>query len=294
MPNIAFEDLFLECCGHLTETDELRDDFLAAEARLNSAFSLVNHLPDCIGYADEVVFYQMLRKQLNKATSGPSPKDGETAKAVRDLLDRSIESKGIVDIFSAAGIDKPDISILDDKFLEEFKSHKFANLRLQLLTKILKDELGHQHKKNVVKYKSFKQMLEDTLQKYHNRAIQAADVVRVMIQIKKDMEQEEARAKELGLSGEEKAFYDAVAANAATLYDQQFLCDLVREIVQAVKKNLKVDWTKPHREDVKAGVRAAVKTVLRRRGVKAEHLESLTKQVLSQAEAMFKDWPLAA
>jgi len=294
MPNIEFEDLFLECCGHLTETDELRDDFLAAEARLNSAFSLVNHLPDCIGYADEVVFYQLLRKQLNKTTSGPSPRDGEKAKAVRDLLDRSIESKGVVDIFSAAGIDKPDISILDDKFLEEFKTHKFANLRLQLLTKILKDELGHRQKQNVVKYKSFKQMLEDTLQKYHNRAIQAADVVRIMVQIKKDMEQEDARAKELGLSGEEKAFYDAVAENAASLYDQQFLCDLVREIVQAVKKNLKVDWTKPHREDVKAGVRAAVKAVLRRRGVKAEHLESLTKQVITQAEAMFKDWPLAA
>ena len=294
MPNIEFEDLFLECCGHLTETDELRDDFLAAEARLNSAFSLVNHLRDCIGYADEVVFYQMLRKQLNKTISGPSSKDGEKARAVRDLLDRSIESKGVVDIFTAAGIDKTDISILDDKFLEEFTSHKFANLRLQLLTKILKDEFGRRHNQNVVKYKSFKEMLEATLLKYHNRAIQAADVVRIMVQIRKDMEQEDARATELGLSGEEKAFYDAVSANAASLYDQQFLCNLVRDVVQAVKKNLKVDWTKPHREDVKAGVRAAVKAVLRRRGVKAEHLESLTKQVIIQAEAMFKDWPLAA
>ena len=242
MPNIEFEDLFLECCAHLTETDELRDDFLAAEARLNSAFSLVNHLSDCIGYADEVVFYQLLRKQLNKTTSGPSPKDGQKAGAVRDLLDRSIESKGVVDIFAAAGIDKPDISILDDKFLEEFQSHKFENLRLKLLTKILNDEFSHRQKQNVVKYKSFKKMLEDTLLKYHNRAIQAADVVRIMIQIKRDMEQDEARAAELGLTGEEKAFYDAVAANSATVYDQQFLCDLVRDVVQAVKRNLKVDW----------------------------------------------------
>jgi type I restriction enzyme, R subunit len=294
MPNIEFEDVFLQCCGRLTETDELRDDFLAEEARLNSAFSLVNHLSDCIGYADEVVFYQMLRKQLNKTTSGPSPKDAEKAKAVRDLLDRSIESKGVVDLFGAAGIDKPDISILDDKFLEEFKSHKFANLRLQLLTKILRDELAHRQKQNVVKYKSFRQMLEDTLQKYHNRALQAADVVRIMIQIKKDMEQDQARAAELGLSSEEKAFYDAVAENVATLYDQQFLCDLVREVVQAVKKNLKVDWTRPHREDVKAGVRAAVKAVLRRRGVKTEHLDALIKSVITQAEAMFEHWPIAA
>jgi type I restriction enzyme R subunit len=294
LPNIEFEDLFLQCCGHLTETDELRDDFLAAEARLNSAFSLVNHLAECIGYADEVVFYQLLRKQLNKTTSGPSPKDEQKAKAVRDLLDRSIESKGVVDIFAAAGIEKADISILDEKFLEEFKSHKHENLRLKLLAKLLADEIHVREKMNVARYRSFKEMLEQTLQKYHNRAIQAADVVRVLIQIKKDMEEESNRSKQLNLTPEELAFYDAVAENAATIYDEQFLCDLVRDVVQAVKKNLKVDWTKPHREDVKAGVRAAVKTVLRKRGVKAEQLETLTRQVIVQAEAMFKDWPLAA
>lgn len=294
LPNIEFEDLFLQCCGHLTDTDELRDDFLAAEARLNSAFSLVNHLAECIGYADEVVFYQLLRKQLNKTTSGPSPKHEQKAKAVRDLLDRSIESKGVVDIFAAAGIEKADISILDEKFLEEFKSHKQENLRLKLLAKLIADEIHVREKMNVTKYRSFKEMLEQTLQKYHNRAIQAADVVRVLIQIKKDMEQESDRSKQLNLTPEELAFYDAVAENATTIYDEQFLCDLVRDVVQAVKKNLKVDWTKPHREDVKAGVRAAVKAVLRRRGVKTEHLETLTRQVIVQAEAMFKDWPLAA
>jgi type I restriction enzyme R subunit len=294
LPNIEFEDLFLRCCGHLTETDELRDDFLATEARLNSAFSLVNHLADCIGYADEVVFYQLLRKQLNKTTSGPTPKDEEKAKAVRELLDRSIESKGVVDIFAAAGIEKADISILDEEFLEEFKSHEQENLRLKLLAKILADEIRVREKMNLTKYRSFKEMLEQTLLKYHNRAIQAADVVRVMIDIRKDIDNEAARSKALNLSPEEIAFYDAVAANVATLFDEKTLCDLIRDVVQAVKKNLKVDWTKPHREDVKAGVRAAVKTVLRKRGVKKELLEALTDKVLVQAEALFKEWPLAA
>jgi type I restriction enzyme R subunit len=292
MPNIEFEDLFLKCCGHLMETDELRDDFLTAEAKLNSAFSLVNHLSDCIGYADEVVFYQLLRKQLKKTVSGPSPKDEDKAKAVRDLLDRSIETKGVVDIFGAAGIEKPDISILDDKFLEQFKSHEQENLRLKLLAKILADEIRSREKSNLAKYRSFKEMLEQTLQKYHNRAIQAADVVRAIVQIKKDIDKEAERTKQLNLSAEELTFYDAVSENVATLYDQKFLCDLVRDVVQAVKKNLKVDWTKPHREDVKAGVRAAVKAVLRKRGVKPEHLDALTKQVIIQAEAMFSNWPL--
>ncbi len=294
LPNIEFEDLFLRCCGHLTETDELRDDFLATEARLNSAFSLVNHLADCIGYADEVVFYQLLRKQLNKTTSGPSPKDEQKAKAVRELLDRSIESKGVVDIFAAAGIEKADISILDETFLEEFKSHEQENLRLKLLAKILADEIRAREKMNLTKYRSFKEMLEQTLLKYHNRAIQAADVVRVMIDIRKDIDNEAARSKTLNLTPEEIAFYDAVAANVATLFDEKTLCDLIREVVQAVKRNLKVDWTKPHREDVKAGVRAAVKAVLRRRGVKRELLDALTDKVIIQAEALFKEWPLAA
>ncbi len=294
MPNIEFEDLFVACCGHLLETDELRDEFLAGEARLNSAFSLINHLAECLTYADEVVFYQMLRKQLLKTTDGPTPKDEEKARAVRDLLDRSIESKGVVDIFAAAGIEKADISILDESFLEEFTTHEQENLRLRLLEKILADEIKVREKTNLSKYKSFKEMLEKTLQNYHNRAIQAADVVRVMINIRKDIDNETARSKALNLSPEEIAFYDAVAANVASLFDEKTLCDLIREVVKTVKNNLKVDWTKPHREDVKAGVRAAVKNVLRRRGVKKEQLEGLADQVISQAEALFKEWPVAA
>jgi len=294
LPNIEFEDLFVRCCGDLAETDELRDEFLAAEAKLNSAFSLVNHLPDCIHYADEVVFYQLLRKQLLKTTSGPTLQDQDRAKAVRELLDRSIESKGVVDIFAAAGIEKADISILDESFLEEFKSHEQENLRVKLLAKIVADEIRVRERTNLTKYRSFKEMLDQTLQKYHNRAIQAADVVRVMLEIRKDIDNEAARSKMLNLTPEEIAFYDAVAANVANLFDEKALCDLIRDVVKSVKKNLKVDWTKPHREDVKAGVRAAVKTVLRKRGVKKELLDTLTDKVIVQAEAMFKDWPLAA
>src|SRR5205814_4407024 len=204
----------------------------------------------------------------------------KTSKAVRELLDRSIESKGVADIFKASGIEKQDISILDEAFLEEFKSHQQENLRLKLLAKILNDELRLREKTNLTKYKSFKEMLEQTLQKYHNRAIQAADVVRVLIQIRKDIEKEDERTKQLNLLAEELAFYDAVAQNVENLYDQQFLCDLVRDVVQAVKKNLKVDWTKPHREDVKAGVGAAVKSGLCRRGVRKEQLEALADRVM--------------
>ena len=159
------------------------------------------------------------------------------------------------------------------------------------IAKLLADEIRSREKSNLAKYKSFKEMLEQSLQKYPNRAIQAADVVCVLIQIKQDMARESERTKTLNLSAEELAFYDAVSENVATLNDEKFLCDLV----QAVKKNLKVDWTKPHREDVKAGVRAAVKTVLRRRGVtSSELLETLTQKIIVQAVEMFMEWSLAA
>jgi type I restriction enzyme, R subunit len=165
---------------------------------------------------------------------------------------------------------------------------------VKLLAKILADEIRVREKMNLTKYRSFKEMLEQTLQKYHNRAIQAADVVRVMLEIRNDIDNEAKRSKMLNLTPEEIAFYDAVAANVANLFDEKTLCDLIRDVVQSVKKSLKVDWTKPHREDVKAGVRTAVKAVLRRRGVKRELLDALTDKVIVQAEAMFKDWPLAA
>lgn len=294
LSNIVFEDLFVKCCAHLVETDEKRNDFLAAEAKLNAAFSLVNHLPEGVAHADEVVFYQLLRKQLNKTAADGANKDEKKATAIRQLLDRSIESKGVVDIFQAVGIEKPDISILDEQFLAGFATVPHENLRVKLLAKILADEIHFRESSNITKYKSFKDMIEQTLLKYHNRAIQAADVVRVLVQMKKEMDREAERSQKLNLSAEELAFYDAVAQNAVDLYDQQLLCDLVRDVVQVVKRNLRVDWTKPHREDVKAGIRAAVRLVLRRRGIKPEHLEEFTSRVIHQAEAMFKNWPVAA
>jgi type I restriction enzyme R subunit len=246
---IEFEDLATLCFAHLTTTDEIRNEYFTAEKRLMSAYSLVKHLADCRTDADEVVFYQALRKQLRK-TLPKQEQEKDRDRAIQDLRDKSIESTGVVDIFKLAGIENPDLSILDDAFLEEFKNHQTENLRVKLLERLLKDEIYFRQRKNLTKYKSFREMLEATILNYHNRAITAAEVVRVMIQIRKEMEEEDRRESELGLSAEELAFYDAVAENFGALYDQDFLCDLIREIVKAVKSNLQVDWTKPHRDDV--------------------------------------------
>lgn len=290
---IQLEDRYCLVYGHLTESDDLRDAFLAGESRVSQAFLLVKHLDECRIYADELIFCQQLRKQLLKTKPGTTQKK-DVEKAVRDLVDSHVESEGVYDIFKAAGIEKADLSILDDKFLQTFKDKPLPNLRLKLLEALLSEELTRHEKKNLAKTKSFRQMLEETLQKYHNRLIDAAAVIKAMLEIKEDIETDSKRAEQLGLAEEELAFYDAVATLYEEVYGTDFLRDLVHDVVQSVKRNLKVDWTAPHREDVKAAVRAAVKRVLMKRGVKPEHFEPVIVSVMSQAQAAFANWPFVA
>lgn len=291
LSSIQLEDLCAQLFGYFTETEEKRDGFLAAEKRLSAAYSLVHHLPECQEHADEVAFYQVIRSQLRRSLPGPKPGE-DRDKAVRDLVDRSITTAGVVDIFKAAGLTKPDISVLDEKFLEEFKFKEQENLRLKLLKKLIDDEIQLRQRKNLKKYRSFKEMLEDTLQRYHNNAITAAEVVQAMIRIRQEMRSEDQRQKTTGLTDEELAFYDAISGLGEGAYDQPFLCGLVREIVEAVRRNLKVDWTKPHRENVKAGVKVAVRMVLRKRGIKADQFDFILARVMEQAEAIYGEWPM--
>lgn len=293
LSGIDLEDRFSLVYGHLTDDDELRDEFLQAELRLSKSFLLVKSLLDCMPFADEVIFYQRTRKQLLKTIPGKKA-ERSVEEAVRDLVDDSVDSEGVVDIFKAAGIEKPDLSILDDNFLQTFKGRAYENLRLKLLEKLIADEIQLRQKKNLAKAKSFKELLENTLSKYHNRLIDAAAVVKAIIEIRKDWETDDKRAAELGLSQEELAFYDAVAENYNDIYGREFLRSLIHDTVQSIKRNLKVDWTSPHREDVKAQVRASVRRVLRQGGVKAEDLDQFLERIMGQAEALYAEWPMAA
>jgi type I restriction enzyme R subunit len=293
LSGIDLEDRYALVYGHLAEDDELRDAYLQAELRLTQAFLLVKHLDDCRVFADEVVFYQRVRKQLLKVIPGPRT-PGHLDRAVRDLVDDSVESEGVVDIFKVAGIERADISILDDNFLQTFKDRPLLNLRLKLLEKLMYEEIDARQSRNLALAKSFRQLLEQTLQKYHNRLIDAAAVIKAMLQIHRELQESEARAKQLGLDQEELAFYDAVAAHHNDVYGVEFLRDLVHAVVQTVKRNLKVDWAEPHRDDVKAEIRAAVKRVLRKRNVRAEDFDPLVERIMEQAEALYSDWPAAA
>jgi len=290
MSDIDMEDMYALVYGYLAADDTKRDDFIQAEAVLSSAFLLVKHLDDCRQYADEVIFYQRVRKQILKTTSPRRTADLD--RAVQDLVDDNIHTEGVVDIFKAAGIEKPDISILDDAFLQTFKDHPLENLRVRLLERLMADEIYRRQRTNLARTKSFRQRLEKTLLDYHNRLIDAKAVIEQMIAIKREWEADDQRAQALGLTPEEIAFYDAVAGNFMTIYDQATLRDIVHEVVQTLKRNLKVDWTEPSREEIRAGVRSAVKTVLRKKGIQEKDLEPFLGSVMVQAQALYAEWPV--
>jgi type I restriction enzyme R subunit len=294
LSRVALEDRFALVYGFLVEEDERRDEFLSREAKTSKAFLLVKHLEEYRGYADEIIFYQQARKQVLKVIPGRQGGSASVNRSVRDLVDESIESSGVVDIFKAAGMERADLSILDDQFLQTFKDRPNENLRLKLLEALLKDSIRARERGNLAQARSFRERLEATLAKYHNRLIDAAVVIREMLALRKELELQRRRADKLGLTEEELAFYDALGSDGNVSYSDEFLRDLVHEIVQSIKRNLKVDWTAPHRDDVQATVRAAVRRTLRSRNVQASDFDRFLTAIMNQAVASFATWPHAA
>lgn len=289
LSKIQLEDLVNRLADHLLQTDEIRDDYLLKEKRLASAASLVAHLSEAATYIFEVGVYQRVRALIRKTLPGPRREDIESA--VRDVIDRSIASEEVVDIFSLAGLPKADISILDERFLQEFAHKEYPNLRLRLLEKLIKDQIQLLMRKNPVLAKKFREMIEDVLDRYHNNALSSAQLVQVMIEMRRQMDADSEAKERFGLSDEEVAFYDALVLTGGALYDQPFMAELVRAIVPAVRENLKPDWTRASREAIQASIRSAVKRVLMTKGVKQEDFDLIIARVMEHTRAVYADWP---
>jgi type I restriction enzyme R subunit len=199
----------------------------------------------------------------------------------------------VVDIFAAAGLAKPDISILSDDFLAEVRGMPQRNLAVELLQKLLKGELSKRRRKNVVQARSFAEMLEQTIRRYQNRAIEAAQVLEELIQLAKDMREASARGDALGLSEDELAFYDALETNdsAVKVLGDDTLRAIARELVETVRKNVTIDWTL--RENVRAQLRVLVKRILRKHGYPPDKQEKATQTVLEQAALLSGEWAAA-
>jgi type I restriction enzyme R subunit len=212
---------------------------------------------------------------------------------VRQIVSRAVAPEGVVDIFAAAGLDKPDISILSDEFLAEVRGMPRRNLAVELLQKLLKGEIRTRTRRNVVQARSFADLLEKTLVRYQNRAIEAAQVIEELIRLAKDLREADRRGEDLGLSDDEVAFYDALETNdsAVAVLGDETLRGIARELVEAVRTNVTIDWTL--RENVRAKLRVLVKRILRKYGYPPDKQEKATATVLEQAEVLSELWAAA-
>ena len=210
--------------------------------------------------------------------------------AIRQIVSNAIVPNGIVDIYKAAGIKTPDISILSEEFLAEVRGLPHRNLALELLRKLLNDEIKTVSRRNLVQSRSFAQMLDQSINKYHNRSIEAAQVIEELIQLAKEMKEAHKRGDDLGLSEDELAFYDALEVNdsAVKVLGDETLQKIAKELVEAVRKNATIDWTV--KESARAKLRVIVRRLLRKHGYPPDKQERATQTVLEQAELLCKEW----
>ena len=247
---------------HILKLDDGKNRLMRAVTELSQAFALAVPHEEALRIRDDVGFFQAVRAVLAKNLAGENKTNEELEHAIRQIISRAVTSDGVIDIFAAAGLKKPDISILSDEFLAEVRGMPQRNLAVELLQKLLRGEIKNRAKRNVVQGRSFADLLEASLRRYQNRAIETAKVIEELIQLAKDMRAANARGEALKLSEDELAFYDALEVNdsAVKVLGEPTLAGIARELVATVKKNVTIDWTM--RENVRAQLRVIVKRIL--------------------------------
>jgi type I restriction enzyme R subunit len=283
--------LIAQAAEHVLQQKDGKQRYLQAVSDLSKAFTLAVPHDSALEIRDEVGFFQEIRAVLAKSISeggGKSPEELEAA--VRQIVSRAISSDKVIDIFDAAGLKKPDISILSDEFLAEVKHLPQRNLAVELLQKLLNNELKIRSKKYLVQSRSFAEMLEATIRRYQNRTIEAAQVIAELIELAKQMREGQKRGADLGLSDDEVAFYDALEVNdsAVKVLGEPTLKDIARELVSHVRKSVTIDWTL--RESAQAQIRVIVRRILRKYGYPPDKQEKATQTVLEQAKLLCIDW----
>ncbi len=283
--------IILEAQEHILSLEDGKNRFTKQVGLLSKTFALsVPSLP-AMNIKDELGFFQAVKARLTKFESAGSGKsDAEIETAIRQIVDRAVVVDGVIDIFDAAGIKKPDISILSDDFLEEIRDMKRKNLALELLKKILDDEIKTRTKKNFIQSKKLSDMLDTAIKKYQNNLLTAVQVIEELINIAKEIKESDARGDKLGLSDDEIAFYDALIENgsAKEVLGDNTLCELARILVQKVKANTAIDWM--IKESVQAKLRVIVKRILRQYGYPPDKQKLATENILKQAELFANEW----
>jgi type I restriction enzyme R subunit len=280
---------------HILAQEDGKQRWVQVVMELSSAFALCASSDEATNIRDDVSYFQALQAVLNKRSgaSGKSPEQIDAA--IRQLVSSAITTDGeVIDVFTAAGLAKPDISILSDQFLSEVRGLKHKNVAAELLEKLLKDELKIRSKRNLVQAQVFSEKLKKTLNGYHNRAISTMQVIEELIKLAKDLDAATKAGQEMGLTEDEKAFYDALAANESALsaMGDDKLKVIAAELITQVRRSVTIDWTL--RESARAKIKVMVKRILNKYGYPPDLQEEAVKTVLAQAELLCADWALSS
>jgi type I restriction enzyme R subunit len=282
--------MILSAEEHILGLEDGKKRYINEVTALSKAFAIAVPHEQAMDVKDEVSFFQAVKARLAKFEgTGSGKTDDEIETTIRQVIDQALVSEQVIDVFDAAGIKKPDISILSEDFLMELKGMEHKNVALEVLKKLLNDEIKARSKKNLVKSKSLKEMLENSIKKYHNKILTAAEVMDELIKLSKEIVNMDSEAKKLGLTDFEYAFYTAVANNdsAKQLMQQDKLRELAVILTERVKKNASIDWT--IKESVRAKLKVIIKRTLRQYGYPPDMQKLATETVLKQAEMIAKE-----
>ncbi|MBU6460989.1 MAG: type I restriction endonuclease subunit R [Proteobacteria bacterium] len=282
--------LILAAEEHILGLEDGRKRYINEVTALSQAFAIAIPHKQAMEVRDEVGFLQAVKARLAKFDgTGEGRSNEEIETTIRQVIDQALVSEQVIDVFDAAGIKKPDISILSDEFLAELKNHEHKNVALEVLKKLLNDELKARARKNLVQSRSLMEMLDIAIRKYHNKILTAAEVMEELIRISKEIVASDHEARHMGLSDFEYAFYTAVANNnsAKELMQQDKLRELAVVLTQRVRENASIDWM--IKENVRARLKVIVKRTLRQYGYSPDMQQLATETVLKQAEMIAQE-----
>ncbi|KAB0575670.1 type I restriction endonuclease subunit R [Ideonella dechloratans] len=277
--------------NHVLGLEDGKKRFADTVLSASKAFALCCTLDEALKHRDELAFLQAVKAALTKfGSSGKKLSDEQKEHALRQIMSKAVVSAEVIDIFKAAGLNRPDIGILSDEFLEDVRHMKERNLAVELLERLLKDDIQSRFKTNVVQQAKFSELLQLSLQRYRARAIETAQVIEELIEMAKKFQEAALRGERLGLNADEVAFYDALAANEAAVRElgDETLKKIAVELTQQLRASVTVDWSV--RENVRAALRVKVRMLLKRYKYPPDRQDEATETVLKQAETLSANW----
>lgn len=282
--------LILQAEDFILGVDDGKNRYVREVSLLGQAYALAKPDPATFENAEEIAFFQAVKARLTKFETSGNGKDESYDSVIRNIVNSAIASEQVVDIFSAAGLEKPELSILSEEFLKEIEGMKYKNVAIELLKKLLSDEIRLRSKHNLAKSKTLMEMLDGALKRYQNNLLTTAEIIEELIRIAREINASDKRGKDMGLSEDELAFYDALETNnsAVKVLGDDQLREIAREIADKVRKNATIDFA--IKETARARIMVIVRRILNKYGYPPDKQPAAIELVMKQAENLADVW----